>query len=154
MLFSKASTYGIRAVLYLTLHTEKSFISVREISEALGISYHFLGKIFQSLAQSGLIESYKGPNGGIRLAKNPEKLTLLDVYRVLDGMALFRNCVFGLEACNDKNPCPMHNKWLPVRQEIYSILKNTNFAELARDTRAFNFRLQVGKTEETKEVQS
>ncbi len=143
MLFSKASTYGIRAVLYLTLNANKSFVSVREISEALGISYHFLGKIFQSLTQSGLVESYKGPHGGVKLARSPENLTVLDIYRVLDGMALFRNCVFGLDACSDKNPCPMHHKWLPVREKIYKILNQTNFAELARDTKAFNLRLRI-----------
>ncbi len=142
MLFSKASTYGIRAVLYLTLNSNKSYISIREISEALGISYHFLGKIFQELTRWGVVESYKGPNGGIRLTREPKDLTVLDVYRVLDGLDLFKNCVFGLDKCSDANPCPLHNQWLPVREKIYAILSQTNFEELAKDTKTFNFRLK------------
>ncbi len=147
MLFSKASSYGIRAVLYLTMNADRPFVLTREIASELGISYHFLGKIFQTLIQAGLIISYKGPNGGVKLAKNPSDFFLIDIIRAIDGMGLFTKCVIGLNECSDANPCPLHDQWSVIRSEIYDMLKKTSFTQLAQDTATFNFRIKNEKTD-------
>ncbi|HDZ13041.1 MAG TPA: Rrf2 family transcriptional regulator, partial [Bacteroidetes bacterium] len=125
MLFSKTSAYGIRAVLYLSMQKGHPFVLIREIAENLNLSYHFLGKIFQNLSQGGLITSYKGPNGGVRLARKPEDIFVLDVVRVLEGMDLFTECVFGLDKCSDHFPCPLHHKWFRIRKEISEMMAST-----------------------------
>jgi len=147
MLFSKTSSYGIRAVLYLTMNVNRPFVLIREIASELDISYHFLGKIFQTLIQAGLIISYKGPNGGVKLAKKPADLFLIDVIRAIDGMDLFTKCVIGLNECSDTHPCPLHYQWSAIRSKIYEMLRKTNFSQLAQDTEAFNFRIKNEKME-------
>ncbi len=147
MLFSKASSYAIRAILYLTMNADRPFVLTREIASELNISYHFLGKIFQTLIHAGLIISYKGPNGGVKLAKQPADIFLIDVIRAIDGMDLFTKCVIGLEECSDSHPCPLHSQWMPVRSKIYEMLNKTNFSRLAQDTAAFRLRIKNEKVE-------
>ena len=147
MLFSKSTSYGIRAVLYLTMNSERPFVLIREIAKELDISYYFLGKIFQTLIQSGLIVSYKGPNGGVKLAKDPQNLYLIDVFRALEGNDLFTKCVIGLNQCSDEHPCPLHHQWSAIRSQIYRMLENTSFLQLAQNTEAFDFRIKNKKVE-------
>ena len=52
------------------------YVPVKKISQTLNISFHFLTKIFQQLARAGLISSYRGPNGGVRLEIDASKITV------------------------------------------------------------------------------
>ena len=71
-MFSKSCKYGIRAVLYLAVHsTNEKRLGVTEIASELDVPKHFLAKILQQLAKENLISSTKGPTGGFFLnAKN------------------------------------------------------------------------------------
>ena len=63
-LLTKSCVYGLRATLYVASFCgERHFVPIREISEKLGLSFHFLTKILQKLTEAGLMESYRGPSG-------------------------------------------------------------------------------------------
>ncbi|MCB0549642.1 MAG: Rrf2 family transcriptional regulator, partial [Phaeodactylibacter sp.] len=65
---SKGCVYGLRALLYIVSEKPREeYVNIREISEELDISFHFLTKTFQSLTQKGILRSYRGPNGGVTL---------------------------------------------------------------------------------------
>src|SRR5690625_822907 len=65
MLLSKACVYGLRAALFLAVNETDKYTPIRPMSEKLEISFHFLTKIMQQMTAKGILESYKGPNGGI-----------------------------------------------------------------------------------------
>lgn len=133
MLLSRACEYGIQAVLYLAKHREAPYISIKEIAERNNISFHFLGKILQTLTQKGLLISYKGPKGGVQLAKSPAKITVLQVVEAIDGLDFFQKCVIGMPACGDEAPCALHTKWGKIRQEIYEMLSDKSIAQLLEE---------------------
>ncbi|MGD9900554.1 MAG: Rrf2 family transcriptional regulator, partial [Calditrichaceae bacterium] len=95
MLLSKSCIYAIRSALYITLEKDRKFIPVREISEQLHISFHFLTKILQILSKNHIVASYKGPSGGIALLKSADTISLLDIILVIDGPAVFEECILG-----------------------------------------------------------
>lgn len=129
-ILSKSCVYGLRAVLYVSSFSEeRKFVPIREIAEKLGLSFHFLTKILQQLTEAKLMESYRGPNGGVRLTRDPNKLTLLDVVKAIDGDGMFKTCVLGLAECSDKRPCPMHKLWGQHRAELMQSL-----GEMSLDT--------------------
>ncbi|HCT51303.1 MAG TPA: transcriptional regulator, partial [Balneola sp.] len=66
MLLSKSCVYGLRASIYLASKSDEEFNSIKEMSDKLEISFHFLTKILQQLTAESLMVSYKGPKGGIR----------------------------------------------------------------------------------------
>ncbi len=144
MLLSKSCEYGIRATIYLTLLQEgEEYVSIRKVSEDLDISFHFLTKIFQKLTQAGLLLSLKGPNGGVKLTRGPEGVSMTDLVVAIDGAELFTSCMLGLPGCGEAQPCPMHGAWAAQRASLKSLFDATNLAELAADAKLLNVRLKA-----------
>lgn len=141
MLLSKSCVYGLRATLYLASKEKEEFIPIKRMSEKLEISFHFLTKILQQLTADGLLESFKGPNGGVRLTKSPDKIALVDVVLAIDGPKLLTECALGLPGCGIKNPCPLHDKWAITRDSIRNMLANTSLTDLAKKGKEENLRL-------------
>ncbi|MEX0845561.1 MAG: Rrf2 family transcriptional regulator [Balneolaceae bacterium] len=141
MLLSKSCVYGLRASLYLAPKKEGEFISIREMSDKLDISFHFLTKILQQLTADGLMESYKGPNGGVKLSNKGKNATLFDMVIAIDGPALFTQCALGLPGCGSEEPCPLHDSWVDTRSSIENMLKKTSLAEIAKEGKEKHFRL-------------
>jgi len=56
-MLSKASIYGISALLYIELFGDEKYVSIGDMSKKLDISFHFLTKILQSLKEKKLITS-------------------------------------------------------------------------------------------------
>lgn len=131
MIYSKTCEYGIRALTYLARHPG-TLCMAKEISLREGIPHHFLSKILQNLARDGVLESTKGPGGGFQLAKPSNEITLLDIKEAIDGLDDLHECAVGLEACNDRVPCPLHDTFRPLRERIERYLEGTHLAEMAR----------------------
>ncbi|MDA3129239.1 Rrf2 family transcriptional regulator [Aliibacillus thermotolerans] len=68
--------YSLRVLIYLETVPSNQLTSIKEIANAYQISYHHLTKVGHELAKLGLIESIKGRNGGIRLAKKPHEINI------------------------------------------------------------------------------
>ncbi|MBO6816267.1 MAG: iron-responsive transcriptional regulator RirA [Rhizobiaceae bacterium] len=80
MRLTKQTNHAIRIMMYCGAnHGQLS--QIPEIANAYGLSEPFLFKILQMLTKSGLIESVRGRNGGIRLAREPEEIRLSEVVR-------------------------------------------------------------------------
>lgn len=143
MVLSRAAEHGIRVALYLAREPGRRF-PVRELAGHSGAPYHFLAKICQRLAQAGVLESFKGPHGGIGLAAPPAATTVLSVVEALDGLDGFRQCVLGLAACNDSSPCPLHGRWAPIKADIQDMFAAKSLADLADDLSAGRVSLDQG----------
>ena len=63
---------------------ETEYISTKVISDLLNIPKPTLSVIFNNLIRAGILESKEGINGGVRFAKNPEQITLLDILTAIE----------------------------------------------------------------------
>jgi len=131
----------MRAALHLASAPAGGYTSVREISAALSIPFPFLAKIAQSMAQAGLLRTFRGPTGGVALARPPNEVRLKEIVLAVDGAELFTECVLGLPGCGNERPCPLHAEWAGARSRIESMLAAATLADLARDTAQRGFRL-------------
>ena len=141
MLLSKACVYGLRSSLFLASNHGNGYVSIREMSEKLDISFHFLTKILQQLSSAGLMESHKGPKGGIKLTKSGTEVSLYEIVAAIDGVELFTECALGLPGCGTGKPCPLHDKWAGTRDGIKQMLESTNLVELAEKGKKKNLRI-------------
>ncbi|MCA9734729.1 MAG: Rrf2 family transcriptional regulator [Deferribacteres bacterium] len=141
MILSKASEYAIRAVIYIALVGRKGYTPIREISNALDISFHFLTKIFQVLTEKEYLISYRGPRGGILLAKSASIISLYDIVVAIDGVELFQQCAIGLTGCGENKPCPIHERWGPIRDDIKNKLMSATITELVEKMKKDELRL-------------
>lgn len=141
MLLSSACVYGLRASVYLASVSTDSYTSITQISEELDISRHFLTKILQQLTEQELMESMKGPKGGVRLRHPTDEITLLDIVAAIDGMDLLTECALGLPGCGSEKPCPMHDQWADTRNEIRDMLEGTTLESLVDKGRNGDLRI-------------
>ena len=135
MIHSSACEYAIRAMTYVAGFEPGTRLLARDISAHEKIPGPFLGKIFQTLVRAGLLKSSKGPGGGFALAKDPETISLYDIYRAIDGTTYLDACAVGLSRCSDEVPCPLHERWKPIRERIRNYLETTSLADMAQATR-------------------
>jgi Rrf2 family transcriptional regulator, iron-sulfur cluster assembly transcription factor len=133
MVLSKGCEYTIRAIIYMALNKDKTFFPIRELSQTLDISHHFLTKNLQVLTQAGLIESGKGPGGGVALRKATDEISVFDIVNAIDGNKIFDNCLLGHPSCNDLNPCSLHKLWKVSVRNLQEGFMQTSLAELADD---------------------
>ncbi|MFA6597866.1 MAG: Rrf2 family transcriptional regulator [Ignavibacteriaceae bacterium] len=122
IIFSRKCELGIQAVLYLASVEGKEVIPSEEIADELKIPKEFISKILQELTSSGIVASKKGKMGGFLLAKNPNKIHLLDIVLAIDGSDVFSKCVLGFPKCSSESPCPMHNTWSQLIDETFKML--------------------------------
>jgi len=145
MLLSQSSEYAIRAVLFIARNGDDEYVSIGEISGELDISFHFLTKILQKLTRNNILISYRGPHGGIKLARNADQITIMDIVTVIDGIKIFTNCILGLPDCNDAHPCPLHESWVRHRKEIALEFKRLTIKTLVEQTARYGLRISAMK---------
>lgn len=139
-MLSKSCQYGIRAVLYLAAHTnEENKVGVKELASDIQVPVHFLAKILQDLSRKDIISSTKGPNGGFYMTEKNLEQPMLQVVRIIDGLAWFTECVLGLNQCDSRHPCPIHKTIQPVKNNLHHELSSHSIKEYA-------IRLENGET--------
>jgi Rrf2 family protein len=135
MIHSSACEYAIRAMTYMASVPLGTRMLARNVAAHERIPAPFLGKVFQILVRADLLESSKGPGGGFSLARDPATITLFDIYSAIDGTTYLDGCAVGLARCSDETPCPLHERWKPVRERIRTYLQSTNLIDMAEATR-------------------
>lgn len=131
-MFSKACEYGIRAAIYIAKKSLKEQkVSLKEVAQAINSPEAYTSKILQKLAKNGVINSDKGPTGGFSMDKQElNHVKLSTIVFILDGDTIYKGCGLGLENCNEKMPCPMHNQFKSVRESLKIMLESTTIISL------------------------
>lgn len=144
MILSKSCIYGIQAAIYVAAQSGADYVAISRIADQLNISFTFLTKVLQQFTQSGILLSYRGPKGGVALARPSSHITLYDMVCAIDGMGMFTECMLGLPGCGHDEPCPAHEHWIEVRTKFTQIAKRTTLAMLATKANQLNVRLANG----------
>ncbi|MFD2916198.1 RrF2 family transcriptional regulator [Psychroserpens luteus] len=134
-MFSKACEYGIRASIFIAKNSyDGKRVSPKKISEEINSPQAFTAKILQVLVKHDIIKSVKGAYGGFEIdKKHIATIKLSQIVEAIDGDNIYKSCGLGLKKCNDKHPCPVHDKFISIREGLKTMLENTNLEELALD---------------------
>lgn len=141
MLLSKSCVYGVQAAIYMASLPRNEYVSIQEIAHNLKISFHFLTKVLQNLTYAGIMVSYRGPNGGIALARPSSSISLADIIDAIDGSDIFHECLFGLPGCGVADPCPAHENWATMRSRLHNLCNTLTLEELGKRANQLNVRL-------------
>ena len=132
-MFSKACEYGIKASIYIALQSiQGERVSLKKIAKEINSPEAFTAKILLQLAKIDIIKSSKGPSGGFEIPKDKiDTIMLADIVFAIDGNSIYEGCALGFNICNATKPCPIHDKFVNVREELKRMLQNTSLYELA-----------------------
>lgn len=131
MIYSNACAYAIRAMARLSMLRPDGYVLLDELCANSDLPRHFVAKIFQDLVRKGLLTSAKGRGGGFALSRRPNQITLYDIYEAVDGAEDLEACVVGIAGCNDDQPCPLHDRWKPIRTQLKQFLIETTLDQMS-----------------------
>lgn len=132
-MFSKACEYAIRATIYVAFQSLKNErASLKAIAKEIESPVAYTAKIMQQLARNNILSSVMGPTGGFQMDKNRiDEVKLNDLVNAIDGDAIYFNCGLGLKECDASLPCPVHDKFAKIRDDLKKMLESTSIYELA-----------------------
>jgi Rrf2 family protein len=141
MKLSVRGEYALRALIVLGLDfvEDDSVVRIQAISEQQNIPKRFLEQILNDLKSAGIVESKRGVAGGYRLRRPPERITLAEVIRHIEGPLAPVSCVserfYEPCSCPDEARCGVRSVMKEVRDAIVRILEQVTLAQLCERVR-------------------
>lgn len=126
---SEAANLAIHALTYLAENPKLQPVATRQVASALGASENHLSKVFQRLTKVGLVKPSRGPSGGFSLARDPSKITLLDIYEAIDGPLGKSECLLKHPQC-DRKSCVFGDLVTDVYDHVDSHFSKTTLKSL------------------------
>ena len=137
-MFSKACEYGIKASIYIALNSYDGVrVSLKEIAKEIDSPEAFTAKILQALVRNKIINSVKGAYGGFEIEKHKiATIKLAEIVNAIDGDSIYHGCGLGLTVCDENHPCPVHDQFKLIRNELKIMLENNNLEQMAMDIKS------------------
>ena len=134
MKFSTKGTYGLRAVVELAKRYGEGPVSLSAVAAEQGISEAYLEQLMRSLKNAGIVKTTRGKSGGYLLTREPQKISVLETLRALEGSTDIADCV-GSDAsvCENACTCSARPLFLKLQSRINAVLEETTIGELTED---------------------
>lgn len=131
MQLKKYTDYALRVLIFSGMKQNQGLVSIKEISGTFSISQHHLGKIVFELNKKGLIETFRGRNGGIRLAKAPKDINIGMIVRDLEQDFFLLEC-FDKETnnCIISPACKLKQALHDALEAFYTVLDQYTLKDL------------------------
>ncbi|MDD5011379.1 MAG: Rrf2 family transcriptional regulator [Phycisphaerae bacterium] len=122
--------YALRLVAGLVENYGEKAISARQLAESGDVSTALACKLLQKLSSAKIVKSSMGAGGGFALAKAPEKISLYQIIRAIQGDVCFNQCVSDAKSCPRSPKCAVSKKLASLQKYIEESLKNTTLDKL------------------------
>jgi Rrf2 family protein len=133
-MLSKKSQYAFRALTYLAEKYKQGPVLISDIAKKKNIPLKFLENILLELKKAEILGSKKGKGGGYFLKKDPSKVKMSTVIRLVNGPIAMLPCVslYFYERCKncDEKKCGLHDLMLEVRDATLNILEQRMLKDL------------------------
>ena len=128
-LITRDTDYSIRALIYIAGNRDR-IVSITELVKKLDTPRPFLRKILQLLSTNGVLKSYKGKNGGFKLAKNPEEIYLFYLMEIFQGKFTLGECLFKKTVCPNQISCTLKAQLDTIENLVENKIKEITLKSL------------------------
>jgi Rrf2 family transcriptional regulator, cysteine metabolism repressor len=139
MKLSAKSEYALRALIDMAGLEERKPVGVKEIAARQGIPERFLEQQITLLSRAGIVNSQRGAQGGVVLARSPEEITAFEIVEVLEGSLTTVSCKSdGVTECAKNAKCAVQDLWCQIGAAMESVLKGTTLKSMAGRQKSYN----------------
>ncbi|MGR6431965.1 iron-responsive transcriptional regulator RirA [Rhizobium sp. PAMB 3182] len=147
MRLTKQTNYAVRMLMYCAAN-EGRLSRIPEIAKAYGVSELFLFKILQPLNKAGIVETVRGRNGGVRLGRPADKISLFDVVKVTEDNFAMAECFEdGVAECPLVDSCGLNSALRKALNAFFEVLMDYSIDDLVKARPQINFLLGIDETE-------
>ena len=122
--------YAIRALL--SLAASDSSVSAEHLAQEQDLPAKFLGAILSDLRRGGQVTSQRGPEGGFRLAKDPDAVMIADVLRVVSGPMAGVRGMRPETLVYEGSAEHLREVWVAVRAALREVLEHVTLGQVLR----------------------
>lgn len=131
MKISSKGRYALRMMVDIAEHKKGEWISIKDISIRQDISIKYLEQIVTSLSKSGLLLSSRGPQGGYKLARDPEQYTVGEILRVMEGSLAPVSCLENnVNTCERQGVCVTLSFWKGLSEVVNRYVDSVTLKDL------------------------
>ncbi len=131
---TKQTDYGLMLLAHIASLPSGKTVTARNAAEWSGLSLPMASKILKSLARGGVLESQRGVGGGFQLIESPERTSVADVIRALEGPISMVECGAHPGTCEQERICPTRVNWALINIEVEKALEKVSLSQLAHAT--------------------
>lgn len=131
MKVSTKGRYGLRVMMELALQYGRGTVLVGDLAQAQDLPPKYLHVLLGSLRASGLVRTVRGPNGGYELARDPSRITALEVVEAMEGKIQLAACGEEGKGCAKGGLCATQELWEATGKAMTEVLGATTLTNLA-----------------------
>ena len=105
-------------------------LSAPELAEQAGLEAPTVAKLLKPLAQAGLVEGFRGANGGYRLARGAETITLFEIVEAMEGPLGMTECSVATGQCGIEDSCNVRANWRRINDVVADALRGVSLAQM------------------------
>jgi len=120
----------MRLVVGLVGNYDKTPVSARQLAKNQDVPYDLACKLLQKLASAELVKSSMGASGGFELAKAPDKISLYEIVKAVQGGICLNRCVPDPKSCPNSCSCGISKKLIDLQDYIDEYLKKIMLSNL------------------------
>ncbi|WP_059103130.1 Rrf2 family transcriptional regulator [Shouchella shacheensis] len=132
MQLTSYTDYSLRTLLYVGSLPEEKRAQVKDIANAYHLSLNHLQKIVHDLGKKELLETVRGRNGGMKLAKSPEEINIGELIRMLEDLELVE-CFSKDGGCLISGSCRLQSVLYEAREAFLQVLDRYTLADLLQN---------------------
>jgi Rrf2 family protein len=128
---SRETDYAARVILHLSLQGDGARATAQQIAAERLIPRSLVRRVVTRLASAGIIETTRGPEGGVALARSSAEISLLQVIEAMEGPIALNRCAVEPHTCPLSSACSVHEAWCRAKDIIRLHLHQITFEQLA-----------------------
>jgi len=130
-MISTKGRYALRLMIDVALYEANGYVSLKDSSNRENISIKYLEQVASLLTKSNLLLSYRGNNGGYKLARKPREYKVGDILRAAEGSLAPVACLqCENNFCDRKDTCTTLEFWQGFNEVINNYVDNTTLEDL------------------------
>ena len=126
---SKLTDYAILLMVELTRHGE--MLSAHTLAELIHVEAPTASKVLKLLAGSGLLESYRGANGGYRVSRAADQISVAEIIAAIEGPIAMTECSVEQGLCSQEDNCELRSNWQRISHAVAGALRDVSLAEMS-----------------------
>lgn len=139
---SKLADYATIIMAHLARHAD-ILESARDIAAGTGLTMPTVSKLLKILSKASLLTSVRGANGGYKLCKDVQDISLADIIYSLEEHRGLTECSYESGSCSLQSVCLMQNSWRLVSQTIDNVLSSVSLQDFIDPNLKINYKFGV-----------
>ena len=117
-------------VLTVLASDPATVLSASELADRAGLEMPTVAKLLKPLAQAGLVEGFRGANGGYKLARDAADISLVEIVEAMEGPLGMTECSVPSGQCGIAHSCGVQANWRRINDVVAEALGNISLAQM------------------------